>query len=104
MSKNAAAKKSDTHITADDIVISVDESPEMRAANPNVGAIITARLNIRYSYKVSDEEWHINRQMAEMELTKRLRQALLRQLYGDVWLMATGSPTLWPLTRQRPGS
>lgn len=76
----------------------------LRAANPNVGAIITARLNIRYSYKVSDEEWHINRQMAEMELTKRLRQALLRQLYGDVWLMATGSPTLWPLTRQRPGS
>lgn len=29
MSKNAAAKKSDTHITADDIVISVDESPEI---------------------------------------------------------------------------
>ena len=81
--------RSNRHITADDIRVEIDESPKMREAHPGIGALFTATLTVRYSYQVSELEWRNNRRTITTEISTAIRQAVLRQIYGDVWAMAS---------------
>ena len=81
--------RSNSHITADDIRVEIDESPKMREAHPGIGALFTATLTVRYSYQVSELEWRNNRRTITTEISTAIRQAVLRQIYGDVWAMAS---------------
>lgn len=82
--------QSDKHVTAEMVKVEIDESPEMKAVNPGVGARFTARLSIQFSYVVSDEEWRMNREFLRQDISGHMRRAILQQVYGDVWAISTG--------------
>jgi hypothetical protein len=81
---------SNCHITEEDIRVTVDESPEMKEIT-GAGAKFTARLTVQFSFLVSEREWRDNREFLTKDISQHIRRAVLSQIYGDVWAMASAA-------------